>query len=165
MSQQAPQLASLAQLIASFAKQVDDAKSLANFSYTRVYRGLLTRAGFGMGAAARVPWLGFFPDASARPSVGSYPVLLYYKRAKVLVVAYGIGEGSSKESLWRSVECPTVADALPRTHGHVPERYGSSLMACSFETSSTVDYNAVANAVDLVIDDFFKLQPLGDRND
>ncbi len=149
-------LAEIGPLLARFVSQADNSLSLANFTYTADYRGLRVRASFGMGVRARVPWLGLFGDPIARPSEEWYPVVLYYKTARVLVVAYGIGEACKTRCAWGELAARPVHEVLPTNFQHAPERYGSSLVAAAFKTGSDLDFGAVAAAVDLVVDRYFE---------
>jgi Holliday junction resolvase-like predicted endonuclease len=57
------------------------------------------KVSFGMGMAARVPWISFTaPGISA--SNGYFPVYLYYKEQNVLVLSYGISETSQYPVNW-----------------------------------------------------------------
>lgn len=155
-----PELSTIEPHLVRFIKQVDEGVSLANFNYVGRYRGLVTKAAFGMGARSRVPWFGVFADGLIRPSEGSYPVVLYYKAAKILVVAYGVGEARTAQSAWGGLDFPTIAEELPRLFSHRPERYGSSLMAGAFSTARTVNFAEVAALLDGVVDRYIDLQRL-----
>jgi len=62
---------------------------LKTASYPKEWSDLRTKFSFGMGAPARVPWVAFLAPGM-EVSNGYYPVYLYYKQLKTLVLAYGI---------------------------------------------------------------------------
>lgn len=149
-------------LLARFVEQADAGRSLAKSAYTATYRGLRTRASFGMGAPAHVPWLSFLGSSSMRLSDSWYPVVLYFRRAGALVVAYGIGEACPRQTAWEGkVTASAVAELLPSLFHHAPERYGSSLVSAMFSAASGLDFEQVAASVDHVIDLYLELRTSG----
>lgn len=115
------------------------------------------QASFGMGTRARVPWLAFFGKNAPRPSLAWYPVVLYYTAAKVLVVAYGIGEECPRQSAWGNLKVRSIQDELPLRFKHSPERYGSSLLEDAFVLTETVNFTEAGSALDRVIDCYLQL--------
>ena len=81
------------------------------------------KVSFGMGMAARVPWISFTaPGMSA--SNGYFPVYLYYKEQNVLVLSYGISETSEAPVNWtREIQDSkeTISSVVPGA-----ARYGNS---------------------------------------
>jgi len=73
--------------------------NLKTLEYPREFENLKMKVSFGMGMAARVPWISFTaPGISA--SNGYFPVYLYYKEQNVLVLSYGISETSQYPTNW-----------------------------------------------------------------
>lgn len=73
--------------------------NLKTLEYPKEFSNLRMKVSFGMGMAARVPWISFTaPGISA--SNGYFPVYLYYKEQNVLVLAYGISETSQYPVNW-----------------------------------------------------------------
>jgi hypothetical protein len=81
------------------------------------------KVSFGMGMAARVPWISLTaPGMSA--SNGYFPVYLFYKEQNVLVLSYGISETSEAAINWTTEiqeSKPLIADSVPGA-----ARYGTS---------------------------------------
>jgi len=73
--------------------------NLKTVEYPREFDNLKMKVSFGMGMAARVPWISFTaPGISA--SNGYFPVYLYYKEQNILVLSYGISETSQYPLNW-----------------------------------------------------------------
>src|SRR3989344_5668579 len=67
--------------------------------YTKSFGKLSVRVSFGQGAPARVPWIAFLHD-SQNVQKGIYPVLLYFKSQKILILAYGVSETEEPLRQW-----------------------------------------------------------------
>ena len=67
--------------------------------YPKKYNDLDMKISFGMGAPARIPWIAFIGNEML-VSNGFYPVYLYYKDLKILILSYGISETSEYEQSW-----------------------------------------------------------------
>lgn len=73
--------------------------NLKTSEYPKEFDNLKMKVSFGMGMAARVPWISFTaPGISA--SNGYFPVYLFYKEQNILVLAYGISETSQYPVNW-----------------------------------------------------------------
>ena len=88
----------LSELLQEFIIQANEG-SLKTSKYPKEFLDLKMKVSFGMGMAARVPWISFTaPGMSA--SNGYFPVYLYYKEQNVLVLSYGISETSEAPVNW-----------------------------------------------------------------
>jgi len=73
--------------------------NLKTLEYPKEFSNLKMKVSFGMGMAARVPWISFTaPGISA--SNGYFPVYLYYKEQNILVLSFGISETSEYPINW-----------------------------------------------------------------
>jgi hypothetical protein len=73
--------------------------NLKTSEYPKEFDNLKMKVSFGMGMAARVPWISITaPGISA--SNGYFPVYLFYKEQNILVLAYGISETSQYPVNW-----------------------------------------------------------------
>ena len=113
---------SLSELLQEFIIQANEG-SLKTSKYPKEFLDLKMKVSFGMGMAARVPWISFTaPGMSA--SNGYFPVYLYYKEQNVLVLSYGISETSEAPVSWtREIQDSkeTISNAVPGA-----ARYGNS---------------------------------------
>ncbi len=71
--------------------------NLKTSSYIKQYGDFNVKISFGMGAPAKIPWLAFITD-NMQVSKGFYPVYLYYKEEKTLILSFGISETNEFES-------------------------------------------------------------------
>jgi 5-methylcytosine-specific restriction protein B len=157
MTAKATEINDIEPYLRRFVNQADAGKSLANFTYSGIYRSLRTKAAFGMGARSRVPWFGFFANDLVRPSEGAYPVILYYRNAKILVVSYGIGELSNSTNPWGNIEARPISEVLNEKYKYNPERYGSSLSEKTFSTEQNINFHDVSCAANIVIDKYIDI--------
>lgn len=92
-------------------------------SYPKEFLDLKTKVSFGQGVPARVSWISFLAP-EMQTSNGFYPVYLFYKSEKKLILAYGISETSEYPQTWPSEvtnNAKKIKDYLPN-----PPRYGDS---------------------------------------
>ena len=97
--------------------------NLKTSHYPKEFKGLRMKVSFGQGVPARVPWISFFtPEMST--SNGFYPVFLYYKAEKALILSLGVSETHDFGKSWDPAiteSYPTVAEVVQN-----PPRYGDS---------------------------------------
>jgi hypothetical protein len=99
---------------------------LKTSEYPREYSDLRMRVSFGMGAPARVPWIGFLaPEMSVSHSVN--PVYLYYKGLNILILAYGVSETYEATTSWPIEITGSVQTISAYLNQDVP-RYGDSFV-------------------------------------
>jgi hypothetical protein len=97
--------------------------NLKTSEYPREFDNLKMKVSFGMGMAAKVPWISFTAPGIST-SNGYYPVYLYYKEQNILILAYGISETSQYPVVWtRDIQegNELVSEAVPGA-----ARYGDS---------------------------------------
>ena len=63
------------------------------------FTGLTVKASVGMGVATEIPWI-TFTSYNQKTSNGIYPVLLFYHRIKILVMAYGVSVTNKPKEPW-----------------------------------------------------------------
>ena len=110
-----------------------DTTNLKTVEYPKEYSGLKMKTSFGQGVPARVSWIGFFTqDMSA--SGGFFPVYLYYKQYKILILSYGISETSEYPQSWPS----DITDSSEKIIDYIPDapRYGDSYIYKAYSVSS-----------------------------
>ncbi|MBR1270454.1 AAA family ATPase [Bradyrhizobium sp. AUGA SZCCT0222] len=138
-------------LIEKFLVQADGGESLRTSDYPKEYRGLQIRVSFGQGVFSRVPWIAFL-NAGQKVSEGIYPVLLYYREAKVLILAYGVSETHSPQQRWAElVQKETVGSFLKEKHGRAADRYGDSFVDVAFTVPDELDVETLTAHLDAMI--------------
>jgi hypothetical protein len=103
-------------LVERFLAQANGGQDLRTSDYPKEYRELQVKVGFGQGAFSRVPWIAFLGQ-DQKVSCGIYPVLLYYREARVLILAYGISETNPPTIQWQGLDqARSVAAYLRQEH-------------------------------------------------
>ena len=101
-------------------------------SYPKEYMDLKMRVSFGKGVPARVTWILFLaPEMQAME--GFYPVYLFYKKAKKLILAYGLSETKESKTSWPNEILNNekkISDYLDD-----PPRYGDSFVFKTYKPS------------------------------
>lgn len=92
----------------TFIKLANDEELKWRKDFPDDYQGLKIKVGLGQTNAAHVPYISFLGEGQ-RTSEGIYPVYLYYKRLKRLILAYGVSETKPPALQW-NVKAPTVQE-------------------------------------------------------
>ncbi len=110
---------------------------LKTSSYPKEWNDLKMRISFGMGAPARVPWIAFIaPDMAV--SKGLYPVYLYYKELKTLILSYGVSETEEFGKSW-PVEIMNSTETIAAHFDKSVPRYGDSFVFKSYKVEANQD--------------------------
>jgi hypothetical protein len=104
---------------------------LKTSSYPKEWNDLQMRVSFGMGVAARIPWIAFIAP-EMKVSKGFYPVYLYYKDLGTLVLAYGVSETSEFSKTWPAEIMNTSSTIKAHFDKDIP-RYGNSFVFKSYK--------------------------------
>ena len=108
-----------------FLKQAESG-DLSTRSYPRDFKNYEMKVGFGQGVPARIPWIALL-GKDQRVSKGIYPVYLYYKKIKKLVLAYGVSETHPPEINWKHINNAVLVDEYyQKEFDEKPDRYGNS---------------------------------------
>lgn len=95
---------------------------------------LKVKISFGKGNPARVPWIALLAPGQ-HISRGIYPFYLFYKNQKMLVLAFGVSETLSPETLWRQPGMETIGSYFKRHGLGRPAKYGGSFVFRVYETA------------------------------
>jgi len=145
----------LGRQLTMFLKQGREGGDLRTQGYTKEYRGLRVRVSFGQGGFARVPWMAWL-GGEERVSNGIYPVLLYFRAERKLLLCYGVSETEQPQKQWAGIpETQTVREWFRANVGHEPARYGSSLTAQAFDDEE-LDIANLQRRINSVIDAYMK---------
>lgn len=109
--------------------------------YQKKFMGLNIRVSFGKGFPAHVPWIAFLkPGESIRQ--GHYPAFLYYKKHKLVILAFCVGRDNLMDSSYPKEyfrKYKTVETIL----GSSEFKYSKSLVFKSYKVSISNDSNRV----------------------
>ena len=118
-------------------------------SYPREYLDLKTKVSFGQGVPARVSWISFLAP-EMQTSNGFYPVYLFYKSEKKLILAYGVSETSEYPQTW-STEITSEAVKI-KDYLSSPPRYGDSYVFKSYNIEIQNDKITYSNDENNILD-------------
>jgi 5-methylcytosine-specific restriction enzyme B len=130
--------------------QQAETSDLKVLSYEFKYSGLQIKVGFGMGTPARIPWLAFL-GGNNTVSNGIYPVFLYYKKIKLLVLAYGISETTKPEYNWEIQNPTTINQYFLENNLGKPERYKNSYVYEAYTVDDNLNYDEIKSDVNVLI--------------
>lgn len=120
-----------------FLAQVDEGV-LGTASFRRDYLGLSVKVSFGQGNQARIPWIAFLSEFDSVQK-GIYPVYLFYKAQKLLILAYGVSETHTSNRQWNVQGATTIRQYFTDSNLGVPNRYGSSYVFKVYDTTTELD--------------------------
>ena len=121
------------QLIAFLNQSLTD--NMKYSDYLKSFDDLKVKVSFGQGGVAKIPWISFLRE-SQTTSDGIYPVYLYYKEEKLLILAYGISETNQSNYSWDITDALTIEDYFDQNHLDKPFRYGKSYVYKSYNVES-----------------------------
>ena len=91
------------------------------------YLDLKVEAKIGVGRASSIPWVAFLSEEDTVQN-GIYPVYLYYKEKKIIILAYGISETNEPNRTWQLQNVITINDYFLKNYNEGAEKYGNSFV-------------------------------------
>lgn len=141
------------QALMEFLRHADDERlSLSDYLSTKgfpeTYQNLSVKVGFGKGRKAKVPWVAFI-GFDQKVTDGIYPVFLYFREQKTLILAYGVSSTNKASAQWDiSSTIPTVKKYFQQQGMRRPSKYQDSYVLNSFQVDpSKVEYGLIPNLV------------------
>ena len=117
-------------ILAHFISQANS-RDLKTAGYPREWNDLKMKVSFGMGIPAKIPWVAFIAP-EMQVSRGYYPVYLYYKEFKTLILAYGISETEEFGKSWPA-EIANSSKTIAAHFGKNVRHYGDSFVFKSYK--------------------------------
>jgi len=133
-------------VLLEFLEQSQDT-NLKTAHYPKLYSDLNMKTSFGQGVPARVSWIAF-TSPEMQVSNGYFPVYLYYKSLKVLILAYGISETVEYSETWPDEIYANEIRIKNYLEGDIP-RYGDSFVYKAYKINTedgitVMDYESEA---------------------
>lgn len=125
--------------------------NLKTEGYVRSYKDLKVKIGFGQGTQARISWIAFLGEGQTVQN-GIYPVYLFYKNRKRLILSYGISETNIPDAKWKIPSRKTIRAYFEENKLGIPERYGNSYFFKSYDTTKSLDPSEVNRDLQIIID-------------
>jgi len=123
---------------------------LTTSHYEDSYSNLKVKVSFGQGNKARVPWIAFLKENQTVQN-GIYPVYLYFKEKKLLILAYGVSETNRPAINWKLLDPITIKSYFEKNNLDVPERYGSSFVYKTYKTDRELNKRAINTDLNNII--------------
>ena len=125
-------------------------ENLKTKHFDRTYSGLEVKVSFGQGNVARIPWISFLKKGNTT-SNGIYPVYLYYKDFKILILAYGVSETNAPDSNWNITGKQTISEYFNETFSQKPNRYGASFIYKVYQVKNIPSSEVLDNDLNSLI--------------
>ena len=140
---------SISETLMKFLEQAKS-NSLKTKDYIRSFDGLQVKVSFGIASLARVPWISFLAEGQ-KTSNGIYPVYLFYKKYNILVLAYGVSEGSVPVITWNLDNNAETISTYFKKRDIVPDRYGDSYVYAVYDTTKPLNNNLIEEDLKKII--------------
>lgn len=131
--------------------------ALGTKSYLRNFSNLKVKVSFGQGNPARIPWIAFLKEPDTVPQ-GIYPVYLYFKERKLLILAYGISETRPANRSWNITNAKSIDQFFEENDLEKPERYGSSFVYKSYEVNEINNEEEIDNDLNNLINIYLSIK-------
>jgi len=144
-------------ILNKFIKQADEQTSQKTKDYPKHFCNLDVNVSFGQTRFAKVPWISFL-GYGQKTQEGIYPVYLYYKEIKVLVLAYGISVKNPPSKQWNNTEAKEqIRDHLKRVFKYELDKYGISPVFKSYQLPKNFKELEFSTDLDQIIEEFHNL--------
>ncbi len=121
--------------------------------YINSYKNLDVKVSFGKGNQARISWIAFLGKGNVVQN-GIYPVYLYFKKNKILILAYGVSEANIPSINWELTNPKSVATYFEENEMGRPERYGNSFVYKVYSTINPLDPKEINRDLDDLIENY-----------
>jgi 5-methylcytosine-specific restriction protein B len=131
-------------------------------NYKKGFEGLKVKVSFGMGVPANIPWISFLRDGISTND-GIYPVYLYFKKEKLLILSYGISETNIPKYEWPIINPTTINKFFVQKYTSTPYRYGKSYIFKSYSVDNLPQKEIIDKDLHELIN-FYKSLSLEEKN-
>jgi 5-methylcytosine-specific restriction protein B len=125
------------EILTNFFEQTET-DNLTASHYPAFFSALKLKAGFGRGAAAKIPWVAFL-GKDQKVMNGIFPVYYFFKEDQRLVLAYGISEAEIPNKNWNIPSGTKTITQYFRQFGKEPYKYGLSYVYQVYDTNKDLD--------------------------
>ena len=151
---------SIKEVLENFIAQSDEVSTQKTKHYPSYYRNLRVKVSFGRGSFSSIPWIAF-RGIGQEVSRGIYPVVLYYKKNKELILAYGVSEEKKADKEWFFDGKPpqTIKEYHIEKYGTKPYKYGRSYLFYSQTLSPSLNLEKLCDRIEKIIDKYLEIIP------
>lgn len=109
------------------------------------YQGLQVSCGYGKGQWAEVTWIGFLEDGQTIQK-GIYPVYLYYRQERLLVLSYGVSATHPPLVNWDGISAKTIKEYFNEQGLPPTKKYVNSLVFKAYKADDIDNMHAELDA-------------------
>lgn len=124
----------------------------------KIYDGLRIETKFGTGRASAIPWVAFLSKFDTVQN-GIYPVYLYYKEIKLLILAYGISESNKPNRSWNIQNIISIKNYFDENGLGKPKSYGGSLVYKVYDLNKELVENQVDHDLNSLLSIYKTISP------
>jgi 5-methylcytosine-specific restriction enzyme B len=124
---------------------------LTTSGYITQYEDFKVKLGFGQGNQARITWIAFLANEQT-VSNGIYPVYLYFKKNKLLILAYGVSENNRPAINWSIPNLKSINEYFKENKLDRPDRYGTSYVFKTYNTLNPLNPEEVNKDLNEIIE-------------
>lgn len=138
---------------------------LTTSHYENTYANLKVKVGFGQGTQARIPWIAFLKENQTVQN-GIYPVYLFFKEKKLLILAFGVSETNRPTDNWKLQDPITIESYFEKNNLGFPNRYGSSFVYKTYKTDREINKETINTDLNNIIQFYNKgilAKPLNEK--
>jgi hypothetical protein len=154
----------MAKLLTKFLEQTKTTSQKTKEYNDHKFQGLDIVAGFGKGALAKIPWIGFINSPNTIQK-GIYPVFLLFKEVKKIVLAYGVSEEEDPDDKWifesKKVK---IKDWHINEFEKKPYRYGESHIHSIYDVYDNINDKQLVKDLTAIVSDYKKVESLKEDN-
>jgi len=114
-----------------------ETSNLKTSQYLKKYDDLNVKVSFGQANLSKIPWVAFLNQIDTVQK-GIYPVYLYYKERRLLILAYGISETNEPDRSWNLSNGETIEQYFYKNNLGKPERYGNSFVYSTYDIQQDI---------------------------
>lgn len=118
--------------------------------FDNAYKGMEVKVSFGQGNTAKIPWISFLKKPHTT-SNGIYPVYLYYKEVKLLILAYGVSETNKPVLTWDISDKQSISEYFKEKYLPSPDRYGTSFIYKVYQVEQMPSGQELDNDLDSLL--------------
>jgi 5-methylcytosine-specific restriction enzyme B len=115
-----------------------------------IYNNLEVVISFGIGRATAIPWIAYL-GYQQRVQQGIYPLFLYYKEQKILILSYGVSEKNKPKKTWTEDSLTSIGEFFNSNNLGKPGKYGNSYVFKTYSTSRELDVQQLQKDLDKII--------------
>ena len=128
-----------------------ETNNLTTSQYIKKFLDLSVKVSFGQGNQSKIPWIAFLSELDTVQN-GIYPVYLYYKQKKLLILAYGLSETHHSNRSWNLEDLGTISQYFADNNLGKPERYGTSFVYETYDIEKGIDEEKINSDLTDLID-------------